>query len=139
MTTFTTPSTPSAAATRARRSRPGASARVALWAVRALLAAQFALGGALKLAAEPTMIAMFTDIGAGQWLRVLVGALEVAAAVGLLVPRLHRLAAGGLVLLMTGATLTNLVVLQVSPVLPIVLGALAALVAAVRIGKADAR
>jgi len=45
-----------------------------------------------------------------------VGALEVAAAVGLLVPRLVVPATVGLVLLMAGATATNVVVLGTSPV-----------------------
>ena len=31
-----------------------------------------------KLAGDPVMVDMFADIGAGQWLRYLVGALEVA-------------------------------------------------------------
>lgn len=121
--------------------RPGRSraAHVARWAVRALLAAQFALGGVLKLVADPQMVAMFDDIGAGQGLRLLIGAAEVAGAAGLLVPRLARPAAAGLVLLVVGAAATNVLVLQTSPVLPLVLGGLAAAVAAGRVRQGDPR
>ncbi len=113
-----------------RRSRCARATRVGSWAVRVVLAAQFLLGGLLKLVADPVMVAMFDDIGAGPGLRLLVGACEVAGAVGLLVPRLVRAAAGGLALLMIGATVTNVVVLHTSPVLPVMFGVLAAAVAA---------
>jgi hypothetical protein len=58
-----------------------------------------------------------------------VGALEIASAVGVLVPRLSGLAALGLVCLMAGATLTNVLVLGASPLLPLVLLAVSILVA----------
>jgi hypothetical protein len=58
---------------------------VALWVLQAVLAFQFAGGGLLKLTGSPEMVDLFTAIGAGQWLRYLVGALEVAGAVGLLI------------------------------------------------------
>jgi hypothetical protein len=54
----------------------------------------------------------------------------VAGAVGLLVPRLVRPAATGLVLLMVGAVITNVAILQISPVLPLVFGVLAGVVVA---------
>ncbi len=107
-------------------------ARVALWAVQVLLALVIGSGGLMKLAAEPTMVQMFEDIGAGAWFRVVVGALEVAGAVGLLVPRLATLAALGLTLLLLGATVTNLVVLEASPVTSGTLMVVAALVVVAR-------
>lgn len=61
------------------------------------------------------MVTMFATIGAGQRLRFVVGALEVAGALGVLVPRLSALAATSLALLMVGATATNLTVLASSP------------------------
>lgn len=102
------------------------------WAVQLVLASQFVASGLFKLTGDPRMVAMFAEIGAGQWLRVVVGALEVAGAVGLLVPRLTRLAAAGLVALMLGATVTNVAVLDTSPALPLVFLLLAAIVAALR-------
>jgi putative oxidoreductase len=105
---------------------------IALWTLQVLLALQFASGGILKLVGDPAMVGMFADIGAGQWLRYLVGGLEIAGALGLLVPRFSGLAALGLVGLMVGAAATNALVLGTSPLLPIVLLLLAALVAWVR-------
>ena len=84
------------------------------------------------------MVWMFDEIGSGQWLRYLVGALEVAGGIGVLVPRLSVLAAAGLALLMVGATVTNLTVLDAPPWSPLVLLVLAALVlwAGLRRGRA---
>ena len=59
----------------------------------------------------------------------MVGTLEVAGAVGVLVPRVSGLAALGLVCLMVGATLTNLFVLGASPLLTIGLLVVGGLVA----------
>ena len=102
---------------------------VLTWLGRVVLALVFLGAGASKLVGEPAMVTMFDDIGAGQWLRLVVGALEVAGAVGVLVPRLSALAAAGLALLMVGATATNLTVLGASPWLPLLLLVLAGLVA----------
>ena len=53
----------------------------------------------------------------------------MAVAVGVLDPRLSGLAALGLVCLLVGATLTNVVVLGISPLLPLVLLVVSALAA----------
>jgi putative oxidoreductase len=135
MTTFTA----AHASTPVRCSRRARAAHVGVWTVRVLLSAQFLVGGVLKLTASPAMVAMFDDIGAGQGLRLLVGACEVVGAIGLLVPRLARLAATGLVLLMVGAVVTNVVVLQISPALPLVFGVLAAVVAVAHTQKGSGR
>jgi uncharacterized membrane protein YphA (DoxX/SURF4 family) len=102
---------------------------VALWALQALLALQFAMGGLAKVFGDPAMVEMFAAIGIGQWFRYVVGALELAGAVGVLIPRLSGLAALGLVCLMAGATLTNVLVLDTNPLLPIALMLLSAVVA----------
>lgn len=104
-------------------------ATVLVWLARVVLALMFLGAGASKLFGEPAMVTMFADIGVGQWLRYAVGALEVAGAVGVLVPRLSALAAAGLALLMVGATATNLTVLGAPPWSPLALLVLAALVA----------
>jgi uncharacterized membrane protein len=57
------------------------------------------------------------------------GGGAIGGAVGVLVPRLSGLAALGLVCLMVGATLTNLFVLGTSPLLPVGLLVVSALVA----------
>jgi uncharacterized membrane protein YphA (DoxX/SURF4 family) len=88
---------------------------IVLWALQVALAVAFAGAGLAKLAGDTQMVLMFSQIGAGQWLRYLVGALELAGAIGLLLPRLAGLAALGLAALMIGATVTNLLVLNASP------------------------
>ena len=135
MTTFTA----THAFTPVRRSRRTRAAHVGVWTVRVLLSAQFVVGGVLSLSASPAMVAMFEDIGAGQGLRLLVGACEVAGAVGLVISRLARLAATGLVLLMIGAAVTNVVALQISPAIPLVLLALATVVAVAHTRKGSGR
>lgn len=102
---------------------------VALWVLQVLLALQFVIAGLAKVGGDPAMVEMFADIGIGQWFRYAVGALELAGAIGVLVPRLSGLAALGLVCLMVGATLTNLFVLDASPLLTIGLLVVSALVA----------
>lgn len=112
-----------------RRPRTGGVANVALWVLQVVLAFQFADGGLLKLNGSPEMVDLFARIGAGQWLRYGVGTVEVAGAVGLLIPRLSGLAALGLAALMAGATATNLVVIDESPWLALGLLLVSALIA----------
>ena len=107
----------------------GRAANVALWALQALLTLQFAMAGLAKIFGDPAMVDMFATIGVGQWFRYVVGALEIAGAVGVLIPRLSGPAALGLVCLMAGAALTNLFVLGANPLLPIGLLVASAVVA----------
>ncbi|HSK62077.1 MAG TPA: DoxX family protein [Actinomycetospora sp.] len=82
---------------------------IALWTLQVLLALVFVVGsGAPKLFGEAYAVALFTDLGAGQWLRYVVGVLEIAGGIGLLVPRLARLAPSCLIALMVGATIAQL-------------------------------
>ena len=107
------------------------SVAVALWVAQAVLALQLASGGILKLIGDAAMVDLFTDIGAGQWFRYAVGLVELAGAVGLLIPRLCGLAALGVTALLVGATVTN-VAIGVAPWLPLVLLLVAATVAYAR-------
>ena len=116
----------------ARASAPRARSRgvnIALWVLQILLALQFVMAGLAKVFGDPAMVEMFATIGIGQWFRYVVGGLEIAGAIGVLVPRLSGLAALGLVCLMAGAFLTNVFVLGASPLLPIGLLVVSALVA----------
>ncbi|SOD95007.1 DoxX family protein [Blastococcus haudaquaticus] len=113
----------------AQRTAAGGAGRIAVLVLRLALAAVFAMAGLAKLAGDAAMVEMFADIGAGQWLRIFVGTCEVLGVIGLLVPRLAGVAALGLVALMTGATFTNVVVLEVTPALTIALLVAAAVVA----------
>ncbi|WP_371530682.1 DoxX family protein [Streptomyces sp. NBC_01283] len=88
----------------------GRTTVIALWVSQALLTLVFLAAGTAKLAGAEPMVEAFDQIGAGQWLRYFVGCLELLGVVGLLVPRLVGLAALGLVSLMVGAVITNLVI-----------------------------
>ena len=106
----------STATTTTRRVRPGA---VVVWVTQVVLAAMFVMASLPKLTGDPVMVELFDAVGAGQWLRYVVGVLELAGAIGLLVPRLCGLAALGLTMLLVGATLTNIVALGASPAIPL--------------------
>lgn len=94
-----------------------------------MLALMFAIAGLTKVFGDPAMVEMFTNIDIGQWFRYLVGALEIAGAIGVLIPRVSSLAALGLVCLMAGATFTNIFLLGANPLLTIVLMLVSGLVA----------
>jgi hypothetical protein len=102
---------------------------VTLWVLQVPMAFALAGGGWLKLSGAPEMVAMFATIGAGQWFRVMVGALEIAGAIGLLIPRIAGLAALGLSGLLLGASATNLFILDADPRMPIGLLLMSALIA----------
>jgi putative oxidoreductase len=103
-----------------------------VWIPQVVLALAVGSGGVLKLAGDPAMVQMFSTIGAGQWFRYAVGALELAGAVGLLVPRLAALAGAGLTALLLGAAITNVTILDDSPFLPLAYLVVAAAIAWVR-------
>jgi uncharacterized membrane protein YphA (DoxX/SURF4 family) len=97
----------------AREARPRRLTGTLLWAPQILLAALFVFGVALpKLTGSHDMVQEFGLIGAGQWLRYLVGATELAGAIGLLTPWLAGPAAAGLAAEMAGATIINATVLH---------------------------
>lgn len=84
-----------------------------LWVLQGLLAAFFLVAAAgPKLFGEATAVETFDDIGIGQWFRYVVGGLELAGGIGLVIPRLARPAALGLAAVMVGAVLTNLFVID---------------------------
>ena len=107
-----------------------------LWGLQFVLAAVFLFSGAFKLLAPIDVVQQQLPLP-GAFIRF-IGSAETLGAIGLLLPSLLRiqptltpLAAGGLVLLMCGATiLTPSFVGALAPaLLPLVLGVLAALVA----------
>nr|MDT0663276.1 DoxX family protein [Micromonospora sp. DSM 115978] len=115
-------------------------AHIGIWVLQVLLAIGFGMAGGSKLAGQEQQVQLFDDIGVGQWLRYLTGALEVAGAIGLLIPALAGLAALGLAAVMLGAVITDAFIIDGNPVGPLVLLLLAAMVAAGRRdGIADLR
>ena len=98
--------------TTVRQARPLRTSTL-LWAARIPLAVFFIFGAAVpKLIGSHQMVQEFGLIGAGQWLRYLVGTSELAGAIALLTPWLAGLSAAGLAADMAGATITNLTVLH---------------------------
>ncbi|SNR68685.1 DoxX-like family protein [Haloechinothrix alba] len=90
----------------------GKRANVALWTLQVLAAAFFALASALpKLIAHSSAVEIFDRIGHGTWFMYLVGALELAGAVALLIPLLCGVAALAFIGLMIGAFTYELAVL----------------------------
>ena len=108
--------TPTARVTAARlairAARPRRRTSTLLWAAQILLAAVFVSVAVPKLTGSHQMVQEFGLIGAGQWLRYLVGTTELAGAIGLLTPWLAGLAAAGLAADMAGATIINATVLH---------------------------
>jgi putative oxidoreductase len=103
-----------------------------LWVLQILLGAFFVVASAApKLAGQEYAVEIFTQIGAGQWYRYLVGALELAGGIGLMVPRLAGPAALGLMGLMVGAAYTQAVVLDAPAMVtsPVIFFVIAAVIA----------
>jgi len=106
-----------------------------LWVIQGLLAALFLFAGGFKLALPLAALAKVSPLPA-LFLKF-IGACEVTGALGLILPGLLRirtgltpLAAAGLVIIMTGATVVTLATQSVAPaVLPFVVGILATAVA----------
>ena len=95
----------------AREARPRRRTSALLWAAQILLAALFVSVAVPKLTGRHQAVQEFGQIGAGQWLRYLVGTAELAGAIGLLTPWLAGLAAG-LAADMAGASIINATVLH---------------------------
>jgi len=95
-----------------RAARPRRLTSTLLWAVQIPLAALFVMFAVAKLGGSPGMVQEFGQIGAGQWMRYLVGTTELAGAIGLFTPWLAGLAAAGLAAEMAGASIINATVLH---------------------------
>jgi putative oxidoreductase len=105
---------------------------VVAWVLQVVIALAFFGAGGSKLAGAPVMVALFAKVGLGQWFRYLTGVLEIAGAIGVLIPRVRFYGAVLLALVMIGAIIGHLTVLGGNPTPPIVLLVLAATVAYLR-------
>jgi len=118
--------TPTATLTTSR-SRAG---NAALWTLQVLLAAVYAFSAFGKLTAEAQNVAGFEAMGLGMPGMYVIGALELAGAIAMFVPRLTGLAALCFVALMIGAvTITLAIGGGILVVMPATVGVLAAIVA----------
>jgi uncharacterized membrane protein YphA (DoxX/SURF4 family) len=120
--TATSTATTATAASRARN--------VGLWTLQVLLAAMYAFSAFGKLTAEAQNVAGFQAIGLGIAGMYIIGALELAGAIAMFVPRLTGLAAACFVALMVGAVTITLATGGGALVaIPAVVGVVAAIVA----------
>ena len=108
---------------------------VTLWVIQGLLAALFLFAGSMKLVLP--IEAMAGPVSLPGWFLRFIGVAEVAGAIGLIVPWLTRIqprltpvAAGGLVVIMAGATVITVIGgPAATAAVPFVIGLLAATVA----------
>lgn len=111
----------------------GQGLSVALWIAQALLAALFLFAGVMKFLMPVEELVKGSSLPA--WFLLFIGVAEVLGAVGIVVPALLRIspkltpvAAGGLVIIMVGATAVSLP-MGTMALLPFSAGVLAAFVA----------
>jgi putative oxidoreductase len=95
--------------------RPARATRILSWLPRIAAALFFFSIGRAKFASTGEWVAIFDRIGIGQWFRYATGALQVAGAVLMLVPRIGWLGAALLACTMLGATIVQIGVFH-SPV-----------------------
>jgi uncharacterized membrane protein len=84
--------------------------------LRLAMVAVFVGGGIMKLVGAGMMVQLFADVGVGQWLRYVVGVMEVVGGSLLLVPSWSALAALGLIVMMIGAAMAELLIIRRPPI-----------------------
>jgi putative oxidoreductase len=98
----------SAGITTSAKSRSSKAKTIALWVATGLLAAFFVFAGLMKFM-NPEGAEQFAQWGYPDWFRVLIGVVEIAGGMVLLVPRNAFYAAGVLAVVMIGAVFTHVV------------------------------
>jgi uncharacterized membrane protein YphA (DoxX/SURF4 family) len=104
-----------------RRAATGRPLDILLWCVQASLALVFVGASWAKLMGQPEMVALFSAVGFGQWLRYVTGILELTGAVLIMVPKTRRIGAALLATVMVGALTAHLYILHVPLTTPGVL------------------
>ena len=115
--------------TRSGSGSTGKIMNVVLWVLQIAPAGMFLMAGFLKLSGNEQMVGLFEKIGVGQWFRYLTGALEVAGAILLLLPRTSGLGSLMLVGVMAGAVMTHVFIVGGSPLGALILLVVTGLVA----------
>jgi uncharacterized membrane protein YphA (DoxX/SURF4 family) len=82
---------------------------IASWVIQVGLALAFGAASMGKLTGNPAVVEMFQQWGFPAKFHLMIGALELAGAIGLLIPRVAGYAAWGLIGVMIGAATTHLV------------------------------
>lgn len=110
--------------------RPGRAANVALWIGQVIVAGAFVMASIPKVTLDPVAVEGFAMLGFSPTGTLVIGCLEIAGAIGLLIPRLTGLTALCAVALMIGAVSVTLATLPASlAIFPAVIGVVAVLVA----------
>ena len=107
--------------TRPASGSTGKIVNVVLWVLQITAAGMFLMVGFLKLSGDAQLVGLFEAIGLGQWFRYLTGALEVAGAILLLLPRTSGLGALMLAGVMAGAVITHVFIVGGSALMAIIL------------------
>ena len=107
--------------TRLESGSTGKIINVGLWILQIGAAGMFLMVGFFKLSGDPQLVGLFEAIGLGQWFRYLTGALEVAGAFLLLIPRTSGLGALMLAGVMVGAVVTHVFIVGGNPLMAIIL------------------
>ena len=94
---------------------------IILWTLSVLTALTFLAAGVPKLIGAPAMVEIFVKVGFGQWFRYFTGIMEVSSAICLLIPRYAFYGAVVLAMVMIGAIIAQLTVLENSLGAPVVL------------------
>lgn len=82
---------------------------IATWTITVVLAAFFLFAGGMKLSGAQAQVDNFAHWGYAEWFLYIVGVVETAGAIGLLMPRIAVFAVLLLGGTMLGASLTHLV------------------------------
>ena len=103
---------------------------VVLWALSVMVAAVFFVAGLQKLlGVEPIGLEAAAMAGFPQWLRIVVGLIEIFGAIALLIPATASIAGVGLTILMIPATITQLVTGEPGVWVPVLLAGILLLIA----------
>lgn len=80
---------------------------VVLWVLQVVTAVGYALSALAKFTLNAQAVQVFVAMGTVSWMPYVIGVLEVAGAIGLLIPRLSGTAALAFVGLMAGALISH--------------------------------
>jgi putative oxidoreductase len=109
---------------------------IGVWILQVLLAALFAIQGIVKLSGSPAWVSRFRGWGYPDHFYFVVGLVELIAAIALLIPRVAKLGALLLIVVMAGATATHVVHRESQVFTPLLLIALLLITLYVRRGTA---
>ena len=108
------------------------SRRTGAWTLQVIVALAFFAAGGAKLAGVPYMVQLFSQIGIGQWFRIVTGLVEISGAFALVYPRLASIGGLWLAGTMFVGTLIHLFILHTTPAPALVLGLLNLLIVYLR-------